>query len=660
MKYFVLLCDGMADEPIGALGNKTPMEVAQKPCMDSLCAKSLVGTVLNVPPTMVPESSTANLSVLSYNPLIYSRGRSPLEAASMGISLSDDETAFRANLVTLSDNGEPYEQKVMVDHSGDEVTTEEAKEFMAAIQDALGSDECRFYPGISYRECVVRKNAPEGTDFNAPHDIIGKAVASYLPSGEDSGYYIGLMKKSYDILKNHPLNEKRVKEGKMPANSLWLWSPGKRASIPDFSQKWGITGTVISAVDLIKGIAICAGMESVDVDGATGNFDTNYSGKAEAAIDAFRRGSDLVYVHVEAPDECGHRGELEKKIRSIEKIDSDILSPVFRYLSECGDEYRILVLPDHPTPVELRTHTGFPVPFMIFFSDHDERGCGVFCEKEADAKELYLAKGTMLFDIFIKKPAADENNRYSGRFRHLSCLSERLHAHIEARTGEKIAGTDRSSELPSDNAREAPEAASTAENVLSQRSPGIGMQIFSWIELLVIAFSLVLLIMTFIVRHSPVVGESMYPTLKPNDILVVSDIGSDNETGDIVIVQSERLGLSRPLVKRIIAVGGQTIRIDSDNWEVYIDGVLLEESYLDNTDKSLPMAMENIPLFFNRVSESVYEQTVPEGYVFIMGDNRNDSTDSRTFGFVDERHIVGEVKFRLFPLSSAGRIDDGN
>lgn len=636
MKYLVLLCDGMADEPIESLGSKTPMEVAAKPCMDRLCARSLVGTVLNVPPTMSPESSTANLSVLSYDPLIYSKGRSPFEAASMGILLTDDETALRANIVTLSEGEERYEDKVMLDNTGDEVTTEEAAILMDALEKALGNDERKFYSGVSYRECLVRKNAPEGTEFVAPHDIIGESIGGFLPSGPDCEYYIGIMKESYRILSEHPLNAERVSQGKRPANSLWLWSPGKRASLPDFSEKWGITGSVISAVDLIKGIAICAGMESIDVEGATGNYNTNYRGKAQAAIDAFKRGRDLVYIHVEAPDECGHRGELENKISSIEKIDSEVLAPTLDYLSGCGDEYRILVLPDHPTPVALRTHTSDLVPFMLYSSDREARGCDIFCEREAKKKELRLAKGTMLFDLLIVKKEPPEEAPAEKKTSFTSQISEKIHSYAE---------------------NHGPDARAKAPEGPKDEDITLGKQIFSWLELFVIAFSLVLLLMTFIARHSPVSGESMEPTLQPNDVLVVSDIGNDREIGDIVIVQSENSSLARPLVKRIIAVGGQTIRIDFDTWEIFIDGELLEESYLDSTDKSLPMNKESIPLFFNRITDSVYEQTVPEGYVFVMGDNRNNSTDSRTLGFIDERHIVGEVKFRLFPLSSAGAVD---
>ena len=311
MKYCVLICDGMADYKIEELGNKTPMEAASKPTMDALAKNALCGTVSNVPEGMVPESDTANLAILSYDPKVYSRGRSPLEATAMGLKMRDDETAFRCNVVTLTENGLPYEEETIIDHSADEITTAEADELMKALNEHLGTDYLHFYTGVSYRHCILWQNAPEFKDFMRPHDIPGRVIGEYLPPEP----FLSLMKKSREVLEHHPVNEARRARGLRVANSIWLWSPGKKPSLPSFSDKWGIKGTIISAVDLIKGIGKCAEMDVIDVEGATGNIHTNYEGKSDAAIDAFKKGTDLVYIHVEAPDECGHRGELDNKVK---------------------------------------------------------------------------------------------------------------------------------------------------------------------------------------------------------------------------------------------------------------------------------------------------------------------------------------------------------
>lgn len=401
MKYLVLVPDGMADEHIPSLNGKTPMEYANKPCMDSLAGRSVVGTVSNVPVGMVPESDTANMSILSFDPKIYSRGRSPLEAASMGIDMRSDDVAIRCNLVTLSDGGD-YDSKIMLDHSADEITTEEADELIHAFDAKLGSDTRKFYTGISYRHCIIWHGGSDTYRFARPHDILGQCIRDYIPCGEDGEIFGELMRKSFDVLNEHPVNIARRARGLAPANSIWLWSPGKKAALPSFYDKWGLKGAVISAVDLIKGVGICAGMTSIDVDGATGNVHTNYSGKAQAAIKAFRDGYDYVYIHVEAPDECGHRAELENKIKSIELIDKDILRPVYDYLSACGEDYRIMVLPDHPTPVRLRTHTSDPVPFMIYSSANETVGVKVFSEDSARESGLYVQHGCELMDMLVK------------------------------------------------------------------------------------------------------------------------------------------------------------------------------------------------------------------------------------------------------------------
>ena len=400
MKYLVLIPDGMADEPIAALGNKTPMQKASKPVMDRLAKTALVGTVSNVPDGMVPESDTANLAILSYDPKVFSKGRSPLEAVSMGIEMQPDETAYRCNVVTLSDEGEAYEDKVILDHSADEITTAEADELIKALQAHFGNDERRFYTGVSYRHCLIRKNGDDKYQFMRPHDILGRRIGEYLPSPENGGEeFYRMMKESFEILNHHPINEARRARGLKPANSAWFWSPGKKPQLPSFEEKWGLKGAVISAVDLIKGIGLCAGMRSIDVEGATGNVHTNYKGKADAAIEAFRDGCDYVYVHVEGPDECGHRAEVDNKVISIERIDAEILAPVLAYLEACGEPFKVMILPDHPTPTRLRTHTISPVPFLIYASDAVLEGVDTFNEESAAAKSNYLANGYRLMEV---------------------------------------------------------------------------------------------------------------------------------------------------------------------------------------------------------------------------------------------------------------------
>ena len=403
MKYFVLIPDGMADRPIPEFDYKTPMQKAHKPIMDKLCSMSVVGTVLNVPEGMVPESDTANMSILSFDPTIYSRGRSPLEAVSMGIEMKPDETAYRCNVVTLSEEQERYEDRVILDHSADEITTEEADQLIRTLEEKLGNEFRTFYTGVSYRHCLIWKNGDDRYNFMRPHDILGKTIGEYLPKEEDGGKeFLELMKQSYEILKDHPVNLARKARGLKPANSAWLWSPGKKPQLPSFKEKWNLNATVISAVDLIKGIGLCAEMESIDVEGATGNVHTNYKGKADAAMDAFARGKDLVYVHVEGPDESGHRAEIDNKIISIEKIDRDILSPVYEYLKQSGEDFKIMVLPDHPTPIAKRTHTISPVPFFIYSSSKEWKGVESFDEDSAKATGLYIPNGYTLMEHLIR------------------------------------------------------------------------------------------------------------------------------------------------------------------------------------------------------------------------------------------------------------------
>ena len=403
MKYLVLIPDGMADEKIEALGGRTPMEKADKPCMDALVKRSFVGMVSNVPDGMVPESDTANMAILSFDPKVYSKGRSPLEALSMGLTMQDEDTAIRCNFVTLTEEQENYEDRIITDNSADEISTAEADELVKAINASLCDDVKHLYTGLSYRHCLMWKTDMDKYDFTRPHDIIGQRIGEYLPRENDGGAeFLKIMKDSYEILKDHPVNKARKERGLRPGNSIWLWSPGKKPQLPSFKEKWGLDATVISAVDLIKGIGICAGMTSVDVEGATGNVHTNYDGKAAAAIKAFEDGADYVYVHVEGPDECGHRAETDNKVLSIELIDKKILSPVYEYLLSTGEDFKIMVLPDHPTPVRLRTHTITPVPFFIYSSADEKQGVERFDEENAEKTGVYISDGYTLMDILVK------------------------------------------------------------------------------------------------------------------------------------------------------------------------------------------------------------------------------------------------------------------
>ncbi len=403
MKYLVLVPDGMADEKIAELGNLSPMEKAKKPYMDMLAKKAFVGTASNVPQGMIPESDTANMAILSFDPKVYSKGRSPLEALSMGLDMADDDVAIRCNIITVSEEQEAYEDKILLDNSADEISTEEADELVKAINEKMANDIRRLYTGMSYKHCFMWKTDKDRYNFTRPHDIINQRIGDYLPKESDGGVaFLEVMKASYDILNNHPVNIARRARGLKPGNSLWLWGPGKKPQLPSFKEKWGLNASVISATDLIKGIAICAGMNSIDVEGVTANVHTNYTGKANAAIDAFKNGSDYVYIHVEAPDECGHRAETDNKVLSIELIDEKILKPVYEYLSSCGEEFKIMVLPDHPTPLRLRTHTMTPVPFFIYSSDNEQSGVDGF--NEFSAKEIgnYISDGYTLMNILVK------------------------------------------------------------------------------------------------------------------------------------------------------------------------------------------------------------------------------------------------------------------
>lgn len=408
MKYIVLLGDGMADYPVPELGGKTPLEKADKPNMDYLAQNGEMGLVKTVPDSFPPGSDVANLSVFGYEPSVYYTGRSPLEAVSMGIEMKDTDMALRCNLVTLSDE-ETYEDKAMIDYSSGEISTEEAAELIKAIADNLNSDAFSFFPGISYRHCLIWKNGRYGIDFTPPHDISGKKITSYLPQGKDRALFLSLMKQSEAILKNHPVNLKRIERGLNPATSIWLWGQGKKPLLKPFREKYGLSGSVISAVDLIQGIGILAGLKAVHVEGATGNLHTNYAGKAQAALRELENGSDFVYIHVEAPDECGHQGLIEGKVQSIEKIDSELLSPLLRGLEKW--DYSLLLLPDHPTPLSIRTHARNPVPYVIYRKNKHYSHTGHhqsvdpstlrFTEEDAATTGYFVQKGHTLMDRFL-------------------------------------------------------------------------------------------------------------------------------------------------------------------------------------------------------------------------------------------------------------------
>ena len=393
----------MADTPNAALGGKTPMECAHKPNMDALAKNAEVGMCRTVAAGLKPGSDVANLSVMGYDPAVCYTGRSPLEAASIGVDLKPTDVALRCNTVTLS-NEENYEDKTMVDYCAGDISTEEAHKIIETVEKELGSDIYKFYGGVSYRHCLVVDNGTTDLgNMTPPHDISGRVIGEYLSKSENAAPLIDLMKKSYEILKNHPVNIERRKKGLHEANSIWLWGEGRRPQLENFREKNGVSGCVVSAVDLLKGIGICAGMETPEVEGATGYIDTNFEGKTQAGIDAFKRGTDLVYLHFEAPDECGHRGEAQNKVKAIEMIDSRVLTKMLDYLNGCGDDYRILIMPDHPTPLETMTHSSAPVPFLIYDSRKKENGVSSFTEKNAAETGEFVEHGPDIMSMLLEK-----------------------------------------------------------------------------------------------------------------------------------------------------------------------------------------------------------------------------------------------------------------
>lgn len=385
MKYIVVLGDGMADYPLPELGGKTPLQYARKSNIDALARRAEVGLCRTVPQGFQPGSDVANLSVMGYDPHTCYTGRSPLEAVSIGIDLAPTDVTLRCNLVTLSDEPK-YEDRTMLDYSAGEISTEEAAELIAFLKEHFYSEKFTLYRGVSYRHCLVVKNGTIGHSLTPPHDITGKEIRNFLPKGPMGEQYLDMMKRSAELLADHPVNRARVAAGKRPANSVWFWGEGTKPALENFEKKFGKKGGVISAVDLVKGIGILAGMKIIDVPGATGNYDTNFEGKADAALHALLHdGLDFVYIHMEAPDECGHQGDVAHKVFSIEQIDEKVVQRLYGALSAAGEDFNMLICPDHPTPIEVRTHVSDPVPYLLYSSRH-ERGNGADCYDEASAK----------------------------------------------------------------------------------------------------------------------------------------------------------------------------------------------------------------------------------------------------------------------------------
>ncbi len=402
LKYIVIVGDGMADNPVKELGNKTPLEYAKTPNFDRLATEGEMGLLKTIPESLPPGSDTANLSLFGYDPLTYYTGRSPLEAISLGIDLGPDDVSFRCNFVTLSDE-ELYESKKMLDYCAGEISTEEASDLLVVINDVFSKENISFHTGFYYRHVMVWNGAPLEWQLTPPHDISGKGIRDYLPGGKNGDKLKQMMIESYNLLENHPVNIKRREKGLSPANSIWIWGNGKKPSLPLFEEKYGLKGSVISAVDLIKGLGIFAGLEVIHVEGATGYIDTNLKGKVEAALDALSGDKDFVYLHIEAPDECSHRFETQRKVEAIEMIDKQVVKVISDALENADFDYGILLATDHATPLSSGTHTRDPVPFSIYRSDYKQgsKKANKFSEAAASETGLYLDKGYQLMDRFI-------------------------------------------------------------------------------------------------------------------------------------------------------------------------------------------------------------------------------------------------------------------
>jgi 2,3-bisphosphoglycerate-independent phosphoglycerate mutase len=400
MKYVVILGDGMADWPIEQLGGQTPLSYAKTPAMDELAAVSEIGTVATIPEGMAPGSDTANLSVMGYNPKQYYTGRSPLEALSIGVDMKDTDVVFRCNIVTLTEDDLPYEEQTILDHSSGEISTEDAAILLKDVCKELANETYQFYVGTSYRHCMVW-NQGKVVDLTPPHDVLERKIGEYLPEDETLRY---MQKRSYEILKNHPINLARKEKGLNPANSFWFWGAGTKPILTSFEEAHHKKGAMISAVDLLKGIAVGADMDRILVDGANGGLNTNYEGKAQAAIDALTKdGYDFVYVHVEAPDEMGHQGSVERKVQSIEYLDQRLIRLVKAALDASGEDYRMLILPDHPTPIKVRTHVAEPVPYLLYDSTARQEHTWHYNEKEAAESGNTVAHGWDMMKVLFQE-----------------------------------------------------------------------------------------------------------------------------------------------------------------------------------------------------------------------------------------------------------------
>lgn len=400
-KYLIVLCDGMADEPLQELGGKTPLEAAATPNMDWLASRSEIGMVRTVPEGMAPGSDTANLSVIGYDPQKYYTGRSPLEALSIGVDMETDDVSFRCNIVTLSEEEDAYEERRILDHSSGEISTEDAAVLLQALKEGLKREGYEFYAGTSYRHLLIWKHG-KAVELTAPHDILTRRIGEYLPEDQ---VLREMMVKSYDILSGHPINLKRKEQGLNPANSAWFWGAGTRPALSSFEEEYHLKGAMVSAVDLLKGIAAGAGMRIIPVEGANGGLDTNYAGKGEAAVEALCGEEDFVYIHIEAPDEMGHQGSIPNKITAIERIDAQVIGPVVRKLQEKKIDFRMLVLPDHPTPIRVRTHVSDPVPYLLYDSANELDGrFACYNEKTGRESDRLVEKGhTLIRRLFGQK-----------------------------------------------------------------------------------------------------------------------------------------------------------------------------------------------------------------------------------------------------------------
>lgn len=400
MKYVIVLGDGMADEPIEELGGKTPLAAAETPNLDILSKKSEIGMVHTIPDGMKPGSDTANLSVLGYDPKRYYSGRSPLEALSIGVPMKDTDVALRCNIVTISEENVPFEEQTIIDHSSSEINTEDCAVLLKAVADELANEEFQFYVGTSYRHCLIWDKGSV-IELTQPHDVLGQVIGQYLPKEEK---FRKMMERSYEILVNHPLNVERKKQGLNPANCCWFWGAGTRPALVSFEEKTGKKGMMVSAVDLLKGIAVGAGMGVAQVEGATGGLHTNYEGKVTAAVNALtKNGYDFAYIHVEAPDEMGHQGSVEKKVQAIHYLDTRVIGPLAEQLKAAGEDFRMLVLPDHPTPIRVRTHTSDNVPYMLYDSTAEKSETWNYNEEEGRSSGILVERGHKLIERLFEK-----------------------------------------------------------------------------------------------------------------------------------------------------------------------------------------------------------------------------------------------------------------